>query len=158
MSDPGRESPTHRLDIPSANPSLTVVAPAPMAGASIVVSPGDKILIGREGALAMESIGLSRQHAWIEFDGKTLVITDAGSTNGTTVNGRPIEGPTALVDADSVGLGELRAIVAIAPQDAAPVEPPVDTAGIGETGGSCVGDHPQTLCGGSDQPRASATT
>ena len=31
----------------------------------------------------MESIGLSRQHAWLEFDGKTLVITDAGSTNGT---------------------------------------------------------------------------
>ena len=39
MSDPGRESPIHRLDIPSANPSLTVVAPAPMAGASIAVSP-----------------------------------------------------------------------------------------------------------------------
>ena len=36
------------------------------------------------------------------------------------MNGRPIEGPTALGDADSVGLGELRAIVAIAPKDPHP--------------------------------------
>jgi len=34
----------------------------------------------------MESTGLSRRHAWLEYDGSTLVISDAGSTNGTTLN------------------------------------------------------------------------
>lgn len=69
------------------------------------------MLLGREGALAMESTGLSRRHAWLEYDGSTLVISDAGSTNGTMVNGRRIDRPTTLGDADTVGLGDVRAVV-----------------------------------------------
>jgi len=117
MSDSLSEPPTGRLPEQGADPSLTVIAPASLAGARIAVRQGEKVLLGREGALAMESIGLSRRHAWLEYDGRTFVITDAESTNGTMVNGRRIDGPTTLADVDTVGLGELRAVVAISRDD-----------------------------------------
>jgi hypothetical protein len=117
MSDSLSQSSTWRLPEQGANPSLTVIAPASVAGAHIAVCQGDRVLLGREGALAMEAIGLSRRHAWLEYDGGALLITDAGSTNGTMVNGRRIGGPTTLANDDTVGLGELRAVVAIGRDD-----------------------------------------
>lgn len=48
---------------------------------------------------------ISRQHADIRFDDGEFVVTDLGSSNGTTVNGQPIEGETVLNDGDFITLG-----------------------------------------------------
>jgi pSer/pThr/pTyr-binding forkhead associated (FHA) protein len=48
---------------------------------------------------------ISEQHASIRFDDGTFTVTDLDSTNGTRVNGDPIQ-KHALEDGDRVQLGE----------------------------------------------------
>jgi len=47
---------------------------------------------------------VSRLHARIRREGSHYVLQDAGSTNGTFVNGRRIQEPYTLVDQDVIGL------------------------------------------------------
>jgi DNA-binding SARP family transcriptional activator len=48
---------------------------------------------------------VSRRHALIESAGPSHVLTDLGSTNGTTVNDEPVTEPRALVPGDTISLG-----------------------------------------------------
>lgn len=48
---------------------------------------------------------ISRLHAKIEPSGPRYILSDAGSVNGTYVNGRRISGPHMLADDDTIGLG-----------------------------------------------------
>ena len=48
---------------------------------------------------------VSRLHARIVRDGMRYVLSDAGSANGTFVNGGKIAGPHILKDRDQIGLG-----------------------------------------------------
>lgn len=54
--------------------------------------------------------GVSRQHASILRDGQTLTLVDLGSTNGTYLNGQPLDPhePRPLRDGDDIRLGRLR--------------------------------------------------
>ncbi len=58
-----------------------------------------------EGAqVRLADVGISRQHARVDFDGSRVVLTDLSSTNGTTVNGNRINA-AALQHGDVVQLG-----------------------------------------------------
>jgi FHA domain len=48
----------------------------------------------------------SSRHAKISRQGRTLVIEDLGSTNGTYLNGEPLTGPQPLHDGDSIRIGD----------------------------------------------------
>ena len=48
---------------------------------------------------------VSRLHARVQRDELHYVLHDAGSANGTFVNGRRIQGPHLLADNDRIGLG-----------------------------------------------------
>jgi DNA-binding response OmpR family regulator len=48
---------------------------------------------------------VSRLHARVERDGLRYVLHDAGSANGTFVNGHRIQGAHLLTEADRIGLG-----------------------------------------------------
>ncbi|HEY0486924.1 MAG TPA: DUF3662 and FHA domain-containing protein [Mycobacteriales bacterium] len=63
-------------------------------------------IIGRGEAaqLRIADVGISRQHARVDFDGARVVITDLGSTNGTAVNGTRVNA-AALQPGDVVQLG-----------------------------------------------------
>jgi DNA-binding SARP family transcriptional activator len=50
---------------------------------------------------------VSRRHALVESDGTTHVITDLGSTNGTTVNGESVVEAQTLSPGDTISLGGL---------------------------------------------------
>ncbi|HEY0458999.1 MAG TPA: FHA domain-containing protein [Pyrinomonadaceae bacterium] len=52
-----------------------------------------------------DNSNISRNHARIEFKDGKFVVTDLGSSNGTTVNGQKTEGETALNDGDFITLG-----------------------------------------------------
>lgn len=52
-----------------------------------------------------DNSNISRHHAQIEFKDGAFVITDLGSSNGTTINGQPVAGETALNDGDFITLG-----------------------------------------------------
>jgi len=48
----------------------------------------------------------SSRHAKITRQGRTLVVEDLGSTNGTYLNGEPLTGPQPLHDGDRIRIGD----------------------------------------------------
>jgi adenylate cyclase len=48
---------------------------------------------------------VSRNHATVQQNGEEYFVTDYGSRNGTTLNGRPVTVPTRLQDGDKVLVG-----------------------------------------------------
>ncbi len=68
---------------------------------------GDSMLIGRQedAAIVLESLAVSRQHARILCHGGEYFVEDVGSSNGTFVNGRRINGPTRLTEGDALQIG-----------------------------------------------------
>lgn len=70
----------------------------PVSIGSTVIGRGD------QANLRLPDVGISRRHARLDFDGSQLVLTDLGSTNGTTVNGQRINA-VALNPGDMVQLG-----------------------------------------------------
>jgi len=91
------------IEIEPAVPQL-VVGNGPLAGRRFDVA--GELTIGREHAdVTLDDDQVSRRHALVRATARGLEIEDLGSRNGTSVNGRRIEGPTALSAADSVQVG-----------------------------------------------------
>jgi len=71
---------------------------------------GDSI-IGRDprSQVWLEHDGVSRRHAQIRIGGESErpTLTDLGSTNGTSVNGKRVDGPTLLADGDVIKVGSV---------------------------------------------------
>src|SRR5699024_725047 len=59
---------------------------------------------GQDAAFRLPDTGVSRQHADVRFDGREALLSDLGSTNGTTVNGGPIQ-DWQLADGDVIRVG-----------------------------------------------------
>jgi hypothetical protein len=74
-------------------------------GRQFTVAIGSTVIGRGEGAqVRLADVGISRQHARVDFDGSRVVLTDLSSTNGTTVNGNRINA-AALQHGDVVQLG-----------------------------------------------------
>lgn len=65
---------------------------------------------GQDAAFRLPDTGVSRQHADIHFDGREALLTDLGSTNGTSVNGGPIQ-DWQLADGDVIRVGHSEIVV-----------------------------------------------
>ncbi len=85
----------------------------------LVVSEGDLArapegqVIGRHVdhcELVIDDESLSRRHARLTLKGRRLMIEDLGSTNGTSVDGKPLalRRPVVLKQGATVGLGKVR--------------------------------------------------
>ncbi|MEV7724981.1 DUF1707 and FHA domain-containing protein [Streptomyces sp. NPDC087917] len=63
--------------------------------------------IGRDpgNGLRLTHDTVSRAHAELSLRGGLWVLTDLGSTNGTTVNGRRLSGSAVVRDGDQIGFG-----------------------------------------------------
>jgi hypothetical protein len=61
---------------------------------------------GLDNDLVLESTDVSRHHVRIEYAGGAWQVIDLGSTNGTKVNGQPVE-RAALRDGDRIDVGSL---------------------------------------------------
>jgi pSer/pThr/pTyr-binding forkhead associated (FHA) protein len=88
--------------------------------AALVLDDGQRLpitrttTIGREEAdVVLDDPRVSRRHATVSPVGRGLQIEDAGSANGTFVNGATIDGPLALRNGDVVELGSVRLVVAL---------------------------------------------
>jgi len=66
--------------------------------------------IGREGSLKLVSATVSRSHARVWTADGQVFIEDAGSVNGTMVNGRLLTGQLPLADGDHVRFGEVQVV------------------------------------------------
>jgi hypothetical protein len=88
--------------------------PPPQAGRPPAASPPPPpvsrrktITVGREvdNTVVLQSAQVSRYHATVEYDGKNIVLSDRGSSNGTFVNGQRITAPTVIWPGDLIGFG-----------------------------------------------------
>jgi hypothetical protein len=89
---------------------VVVASPAgePAEGASLAL---DAIAtIGRDvnNSIVVEDQFVSAEHAILTFRGRAWYVEDLGSTNGTFVNGSPVEGVVALGFGDVIQVGEVR--------------------------------------------------
>ena len=66
--------------------------------------------IGRDvnNAIVVEDQFASAEHAILTFRGRAWYVEDLGSTNGTFVNGAPVEGVTPLGFGDVIQVGQVR--------------------------------------------------
>jgi len=72
----------------------------------ITLSQGENLLgRDRDAVLWIDSATVSRRHARIMVKGDEAVIEDLGSRNGTSVQGKKIDGPVRLANGDRVRLG-----------------------------------------------------
>jgi predicted component of type VI protein secretion system len=84
---------------------LRVVTPGTPAGLTLQVDLAGTVL-GRDDSceLILNSAHVSRRHAMVIARDGVYVVEDLGSLNGTTLNGIPVIGVTALSDGDRLGL------------------------------------------------------
>ena len=59
---------------------------------------------GQDAQFRLPDTGVSRRHLEISWDGHTAMLSDLGSTNGTTVNGQPVQN-WQLGDGDMIRVG-----------------------------------------------------
>lgn len=86
-------------------PHFEIVAPESHRGTTVPISDG--MAIGRDDntALQLQDQYVSGTHAKVFARGGDFFIEDAGSTNGTLVNRKVIDGPTRIRRGDTVQIG-----------------------------------------------------
>lgn len=91
---------------PDFEPRL-VVEHAPGHASGIAYDLRDGATLGRgEVEIQLHDPFASSRHASISQQGRTLVIEDLGSTNGTYLNGEQLTGPQPLHDGDVIRIGD----------------------------------------------------
>jgi S1-C subfamily serine protease len=94
----------------------------------------DQVVAGRHPGCDLpfdpeKDLDVSTRHALFVRAGPRWMVRDAGSRNGTLVNGHPIRGDTTLSDTDQVRLGKDGPVVEVRlVSDAIPDRPPPPTA------------------------------
>jgi hypothetical protein len=85
-----------------------VAKTGPTAG-NVYALEKTEMFIGRDldNDIVINDPEVSRRHARLFLQGKTYVLEDLGSTNGTVVNGQRLMGPYILKDGDAITLGEV---------------------------------------------------
>src|SRR4051812_14282141 len=66
---------------------------------------------GEENDLRIGVAGLSRSHALLEVVAGRLYLSDRGSSNGTSVNGRTVQDAVEVYDGDRITLGNACTLV-----------------------------------------------
>jgi hypothetical protein len=81
---------------------------------ALVLIDGKRVVVGPAGAtlgrsrncdVVLSDPNVSREHAEIRPRGGSWVLTDLGSTNGSSINGRRIDGPEVIKSGDEIELG-----------------------------------------------------
>jgi hypothetical protein len=113
--------------------SLTVIK-GDDEGKVFKLAEGETKIIGRGSAsgIVLTEAGVSRSHSQVRVAEGVCLVKDAGSRNGTSVNGRKITEEVRLADDDVIDLGNTRISVKVqatpprpVPKAAAAVVPPV---------------------------------
>ncbi|MFT4186937.1 MAG: DUF3662 and FHA domain-containing protein [Micrococcaceae bacterium] len=70
------------------------------------------IIIGRSTTsdIMLDDPGVSRRHLEVQVKGNKAYAIDLGSTNGTFVNGRKLQGSTELKDGSTLAIGHAKAV------------------------------------------------
>lgn len=80
------------------------------------MEPGERIpllsttSVGRDPGndIVLDDTFISAEHAKVTWNGKGWVLTDAGSTNGTRLNGKDVRRPVVVKPGDVVEFGQIK--------------------------------------------------
>jgi FHA domain len=86
---------------------LVVVAPASLVGLTFGLDGETTIGRGAGCGVAIDDAHVSKLHARVYPHEGTWLVEDLGSTNGTSVDGAPISGPTPLAPGGRISIGEI---------------------------------------------------
>lgn len=77
-------------------------------GGQRIVLAGSPVVLGRQADcdLVLQDDQASRRHAQVEPGPDGFMLVDLGSTNGTLLNGRPVDGPAPLAPGDRILVGD----------------------------------------------------
>ncbi|WAB81383.1 FHA domain-containing protein [Microcella daejeonensis] len=94
--------------LPSGS-ALLIVRRGPTLGARFLLD-ADVTVAGRhpDADIFLDDVTVSRKHAEFARSGKTFVVRDLGSLNGTYFNGERFDGSAPLVDGSEVQVGKFR--------------------------------------------------
>ena len=94
--------------------SIPLMAHLVMAGSGAKIPINQRwIRIGRDEAnqvVLREDAYASRYHAWVTFEADSFWVEDLGSTNGTLLNGEPLDSREILVSGDTIKIGDTELI------------------------------------------------
>lgn len=95
-----------RRETTSARPRRAASFRLIWEGKAVPLADGASV-IGRdpEATVWVDAASVSRRHARIQVGVDEAIVEDLGSKNGTFVNGRRVERPTALSDGDEIRVG-----------------------------------------------------
>ncbi len=76
---------------------------------------GDRVVVGRSKSadIVIGDPSVSRAHLELRCDDEGWYAVDLGSTNGSTVGGRPLDGPTRLQPGMRLGVGHADAVIEV---------------------------------------------
>jgi len=130
--------PPGAIDVDLDDPAPPAARPAPgvdPAPAPMLHLRGEATVIGRDADCdhRLDLAMISGRHARLSRDGDRVWVEDLGSSNGTFVNGRRVEGKAAVAWGDTINLGSHAFVLADGPADDAPGTRPgrVETASPG---------------------------
>lgn len=107
---PSEQAPDHvQADSTRGAWSLLVDAsPVLPLGSVITLYPGERLVIGRapESDVVLNDTFVSSRHAAVAAGEDGLVLEDLGSTNGTLVGGREVEGRLFVGPGETVAIGD----------------------------------------------------
>src|SRR5262245_37260776 len=92
---------------------------------------GDTALLGKHADcdVVLDDSMVSRRHARIRLEGKRIVVEDLGSTNGTEVGGKPLQGARIAEAGEEIRIGPFSILATVreqadVPRPRADVPPP----------------------------------
>ena len=107
------------MDPRAATPAPRLLAMAPDVQPAELALEADACTLGRSALceIVIPRETVSRLHARVVRDGPRFVLHDAGSANGTFVNGERLTAPHLLADRDRIGLGSPAPLLTYADPD-----------------------------------------
>lgn len=112
----GYQQPAYGYDEPAYGDSQGLSATLQLedgSGRYFQLRDGQNIIgRGQDAQFRLPDTGVSRRHVEIRWDGRVAMLSDLGSTNGTTVNGSPVQ-DWQLADGDVIRAGHSEILVRI---------------------------------------------
>ncbi|MFC8177466.1 FhaA domain-containing protein [Rhodococcus sp. NPDC057297] len=112
----GYQQPAYGYDEPAYSDSQGLTATLQLedgSGRYFQLRDGQNIIgRGQDAQFRLPDTGVSRRHVEIRWDGRVAMLSDLGSTNGTTVNGSPVQ-DWQLADGDVIRAGHSEILVRI---------------------------------------------
>ncbi|WP_338887695.1 FhaA domain-containing protein [Rhodococcus sovatensis] len=112
----GYQQPAYDYDEPAYADSQGLTATLQLedgSGRYFQLRDGQNIIgRGQDAQFRLPDTGVSRRHVEVRWDGRVAMLSDLGSTNGTTVNGSPVQ-DWQLADGDVIRAGHSEILVRI---------------------------------------------